>query len=99
MREYTKAEVLQLFEAWADLAADKKIPDPHRFDTALVEWCKQQGYTVKSFNAPIFLIFAAFVGRLTRLKSWTRTKKRKPPPTSDRGEAQPELCLLQTRIV
>lgn len=35
LREYTKAEVLQLFETWADLAADKKIPDPHRFDTAL----------------------------------------------------------------
>ena len=74
-----KAEVLQLFEAWADLAADKKIPDPHRFDTALVEWCKQRGYTVKSFNAPIFLVFAAFVGALDTLKELDANKKEKAP--------------------
>lgn len=88
MREYTKAEVLQLFEAWADLAADKKIPDPHRFDTALVEWCKQQGYTVKSFNDPIFLVFAAFVGALDTLKELDANKKRESPRQQVTGAKQ-----------
>lgn len=79
MREYTEAEVFQLFEAWADLAADKKLPDPHRFDTALVEWCKQQGYTVKSFDDPIFLVFSTFVGTLDMFEELDANKKEKAP--------------------